>query len=61
MWGALRVPLPAAVDACGGAQRRLLGLPEVRLVPGERADVVVLDEGLQPMRTVIGAAVFEPA
>ena len=55
------VPLPAAVDACGGAQRRLLGLSEVRLAPGERADLVVLDERLQPMRTVIGAAVFEPA
>ena len=55
------VPLPAAVDACGGAQRRLLGLPEVRLLPGEQAELVVLDEALQPVRTVIGRAVFEPA
>ena len=38
----------AAVDACGGAQRRLLGLPEVRLRPGDPADVVVLDDDLQP-------------
>jgi N-acetylglucosamine-6-phosphate deacetylase len=55
------LPLADAVDACGGAQRRLLGLAEVRLVPGERAELVVLDETLQPLRTCIGAAVFEPA
>ena len=55
------VPLAAAVDACGGAQRRLLGVPSVRLVPGERAEMVVLADDLRPVRTVIGTAVFEPA
>jgi N-acetylglucosamine-6-phosphate deacetylase len=46
--------LAAAVDACGGAQRRLLGLPAVRLRPGDPADVVVLDDDLHPVRTVVG-------
>jgi len=55
------VSLSAAVDACGGAQRRLLGMPAVRLVPGERAELVVLSGDLRPVRTVIGAGVFEPA
>lgn len=45
-----------AVDACGGAQRRLLGLPEARLRPGDPADVVVLDERLQVHRTLVGGA-----
>lgn len=53
--------LPEAVDACGGAQRRVLGLSPVRVSPGERAELVVLDEDLRPVRTLIGAAVFEPA
>lgn len=55
------LPLAAAADACGGAQRRLLGLPAVRLVPGESAELVVLDEEVQPLRTCIGSEVFEPA
>ena len=49
----LGLPLAAAVDACGGAQRRLLGLPEVGLRPGDPADVVVLDDDLRPLRTVV--------
>jgi N-acetylglucosamine-6-phosphate deacetylase len=32
---AIGTDLPAAVDACGGVQRRLLGLPDVRLLPRE--------------------------
>ena len=43
-----------AVDACGGVQRRLLGLPEVRLRPGDVADVAVFDSSWQPRRTLVG-------
>ena len=49
----LGVTLDAAVDACGGAQRRLLGLAPVRVRPGDPADVVVLDDDLRPLRTVV--------
>lgn len=45
--------LPSALDACGGVQRALLGLPPVRLLPGDPADIVVLDDTLQPVRTLI--------
>jgi N-acetylglucosamine-6-phosphate deacetylase len=48
------VELAAAVDACGGVQRRLLGLDEVRLRPGDPADLVVLDDSLVPTRTLVG-------
>lgn len=48
------VDLAEAVDACGGAQRRLLGSPEVRVRPGDPADLVVLDDGLRPRRTLVG-------
>jgi len=51
----LGVELAVAVDACGGVQRRLLGLPEVGLRPGDPADLVVLDDGLRPVRTLVGA------
>ena len=54
------MPLAAAVDACGGAQRRLLGLPTVDLLPGQPAEVLVLTDDLLPVRTVIGTEVFEP-
>ena len=50
----LGVGLEVAVDACGGAQRRLLGLEAVWLRPGDPADVVVLDESWTPTRTVVG-------
>ena len=45
--------LAAAVDACGGAQRRLMGLPDVRLRPGDVADVAVFDDALSPVRTLV--------
>ena len=51
---AVGVSLPGAVDACGGVQRRLLGLPEVQVRPGDPADLVVLDDGLRPIRTLVG-------
>lgn len=57
----LGVELADAVDACGGAQRRLLGLAPVRLTPGERAELVVLDQGLVPLRTLVGGDTFECA
>jgi N-acetylglucosamine-6-phosphate deacetylase len=50
----LGLDLPAALDACGGAQRRLLGLDPVRCRPGDVADLVVLDDGLMPVRTLVG-------
>jgi N-acetylglucosamine-6-phosphate deacetylase len=51
--------LAEAVDACGGVQRRLLGLDDVRLRPGDVADVAVLDDGLRPRRTLVaGHEVF---
>lgn len=49
----LGLGLPAAVDACGGVQRRLLGLPPVLLRPGDPADVVVLDDAMRPVRTLV--------
>jgi N-acetylglucosamine-6-phosphate deacetylase len=49
----LGVELPVAVDACGGVQRRLLGLPECRVRPGDPADLVVLDRDLRPVRTLV--------
>lgn len=52
--GSFAAALAAAVDACGGAQRRLLGLAPVRLVPGERAELVVLADDLTVLRTVVG-------
>lgn len=45
--------LAQASDACGGAQRRLLGLPEVRLRPGDPADVAVVDEAFEVTRTLV--------
>jgi N-acetylglucosamine-6-phosphate deacetylase len=43
-----------AVDACGGAQRRLLGREPVHLRPGDPADVAVLDDSWRPVRTLVG-------
>ncbi|UDY36911.1 N-acetylglucosamine-6-phosphate deacetylase [Dermatobacter hominis] len=55
----LGLDLPDAVDACGGVQRRLLGLDDVRLRPGDVADVAVLDDALLPVRTLVaGHEVF---
>ncbi|MFI5043961.1 MAG: N-acetylglucosamine-6-phosphate deacetylase [Acidimicrobiales bacterium] len=54
------VGLADAVDACGGAQRRLLGRSESRLRPGDPADLVVLDDDLRPIRTIVdGVTVCE--
>lgn len=47
------VSLAEAADACGGAQRRLLGLDQVLLRPGDPADLVVLDDELRPRRTMV--------
>lgn len=48
------VDLALAVDACGGVQRRLLGAADVRLRPGDVADVAVFDDDLVPTRTWLG-------
>ena len=53
--------LPGAADACGAAQRRLLGLEPVRIVPGEAAELVVLDDALAPLRTIVDGRWFEPS
>ena len=50
----LGLDLPSAVDACGGVQRRLLGIADVRLRPGDVADLVVLDDRLDVVRTLVG-------
>jgi N-acetylglucosamine-6-phosphate deacetylase len=50
----LGIGLAPAVDACGGVQRRLLGLPEVLLRVGDPADLVVVDDDLHPVRTLVG-------
>ena len=52
----LGVELADAVHACGGVQRELLGLPSVRLRPGDVADVAVLGDDLQVDRTYVAAA-----
>ena len=49
------VPLGRALEAATTVPARVLGLPEVgRLTPGGRADLVVLDDGLEVVRTLIG-------
>jgi len=45
--------LASAVDACGGVQRRLLGLDDVRVRPGDVADLVVLDDTMSVRRTLV--------
>ena len=50
-----------AVDACGGAQRRLMGQAPVRLLPGETAEFVVLDDAMSPLRTMVDGRWFEPS
>lgn len=53
--------LPEALHACGGAQRRLLGLAGGRLRPGDVAELTVLDDGLHVRRTVVGTWATEAA
>lgn len=51
--------LDDAVDCCGGVQRRLLGLDDVRVRPGDTADLVVLDDDVSVLRTLVaGDEVF---
>ncbi len=50
---ALGLDLASAADACGGVQRRLLGLDDVLVRPGDVADVVVLDDALDVVRTLV--------
>ena len=49
----LGVDTATAVDACGGVQRGLLGLDEVRVRPGDRADIAVFDHDFRPRRTLV--------
>jgi N-acetylglucosamine-6-phosphate deacetylase len=51
--------LADAVHACGGVQRGLLGLPEVRVRPGDPAELVVLDDDLRVVRTIVGRDVVD--
>jgi N-acetylglucosamine-6-phosphate deacetylase len=52
---ALDVPLEQALEAASTVPARILGATDLgRLVPGGRADVVVLDDALDVVRTVCG-------
>jgi N-acetylglucosamine-6-phosphate deacetylase len=52
---AVDVPLERAVDAATCVPARVLGDPSLgRLAPGGRADVVVLDDNLEVVRTLVG-------
>jgi len=51
MW--LGLDLEDAVDACGGVQRRLLGLDDVRVRPGDVADLTVLEDDMSVLRTLV--------
>jgi N-acetylglucosamine-6-phosphate deacetylase len=52
---ALGVPLADALEAASGVPARVLGLSAVgRLEPGAPADVVVLDDGLEIERVLVG-------
>ena len=52
---ALGVPLADAVSAASTAPARIAGRPDLgRLVPGAKADVVVLDDNLQIVRVLPG-------
>jgi N-acetylglucosamine-6-phosphate deacetylase len=49
------VPLARALEAASTVPARVLGLPDVgHLTPGGPADVVVLDDALEVVRTVVG-------
>ena len=49
------VPLARALEAASAVPARILGLTEVgRLTPGGPADIVVLGDGLDIVRTVVG-------
>jgi len=49
------VPLERALEAATSVPARVLGDPTLgRLVPGGPADVVVLDDALEVVRTLVG-------
>ncbi len=51
----LGVPLARAAHAGSAVPARLAGRPELgRLEPGARADVLVVDDGLEPLRVLVG-------
>lgn len=53
------IGLSDAVDACGGVQRRLLGIDDVRVRPGDVADLLVVGDDLSVVATfVAGDEVF---
>jgi N-acetylglucosamine-6-phosphate deacetylase len=52
---AVDVPLERAIEAATSVPARVLGDPSLgRLAPGGRADVVVLDDNLEVVRTLVG-------
>jgi N-acetylglucosamine-6-phosphate deacetylase len=52
---ALDVPLEGALEAATSVPARVLGMPDLgRLVPGGPADIVVLDDALEVVRTLVG-------
>lgn len=52
---ALDVPLERALEAASAVPARILGDPTLgRLSPGERADIVVLDDSLDVVRALVG-------
>lgn len=50
---AVGVDFADAAAACGAVQRDVLGLPPVRMLPGDRADVVVLGPALEVTATYV--------
>jgi N-acetylglucosamine-6-phosphate deacetylase len=51
---ALGVPLPDALQAAAAIPARIAGRPDLgRLVPGSRADVVVLDDRTEVVRVLV--------
>ena len=58
---AVDVPLERALEAASAVPARILGLPELgRLTPGGRADIVVLDDTLDVVRTLLGEGARVP-
>jgi N-acetylglucosamine-6-phosphate deacetylase len=52
---ALDVPLESALGAASGVPARVLGRADIgRLTPGGPADIVVLDDALEVVRTLVG-------
>jgi N-acetylglucosamine-6-phosphate deacetylase len=52
---ALDVPLEGALEAAAAVPARVLGAPGLgRLLPGGTADIVVLDDALEVVRTLVG-------